>query len=82
MIIGYFPPAIGGALHLRCIGDGKQYLLPLYQFIIRKLGYVDRADEMLEEETLELAGNMFSQIGKIISGGQWHLLMARFPKKV
>lgn len=76
LIIGYFPPALGGALHQ---GHGIRYkiLARLYQLMIRRLGYVDRADLSLEPQTVSMARNYFDEVRTVTSGEYWHLIVAR-----
>lgn len=78
LIIGYFPPAIGGAVHP---GHGiwSRLLVRPYNFLIRKLGYVDHADLLLEAQTVSLARKYFKQVGSVDSGEYWHLVVARGP---
>ncbi|MDX2419204.1 MAG: methyltransferase domain-containing protein [Xanthomonadales bacterium] len=51
LIVSYFPPAIGGVIRQ---GDShwRQLLVRLYQFLIRKQGYVDHVDLKLEPMTV------------------------------
>jgi len=78
LIVGYFPPAIGGAVH---VGHGicSRLLVRLYHFLTRKLGYVDRADLILEEETVNLARKYFEQVSTVDSGEYRHLIVAQGP---
>lgn len=78
LIVGYFPPALGGAVHQ---GHGIWYrlLVRLYHLVISKLGYTDRADLSLEPLTLSLIRNHFYQVSTVTSGKYWHLIVAREP---
>jgi ubiquinone/menaquinone biosynthesis C-methylase UbiE len=78
LVIGYFPPALGGAIHL---GHGiwHKMLARLYQLMIGRLGYVDRADLLLEQQTVSLASGHFKEVRTVISGEYWHLIVARGP---
>ena len=78
LVIGYFPPAIGGAVHP---GHGfwTRFLIRLYSFMTSRLGYVDRVDLSLERRTLSLTRKHFRQVSSIDSGECWHLLVARGP---
>jgi len=76
LILGYFPPAIGGVIQL---GNGfwSRLLVRVYQFVIRRRGYMDNADLSLEPKTLRLVNKYFTQVGTIDSGKRWHLIVAR-----
>lgn len=76
VVIGYFPPAIAGAIHLQK-GLGKGLVIFLYHLRIRKPGYVDRADLFLEEETINAVRKSYVQVDNISSGGYWRLIFAR-----
>ena len=65
--MGYFPPAIAGAIHVSQNRWGK-LLIWLYQVITRRLGYLDRADFSLERETEEAARKQFKTVSKVVSG--------------
>lgn len=80
LIIGYFPPALGGLVH---VGQGVwgRLLGRLYQWFIRWRGYVDRADLSLSPETLELARGDFDEVQTVSSGAHWHLIRARRPRQ-
>jgi ubiquinone/menaquinone biosynthesis C-methylase UbiE len=76
LIVGYFPPAIGGVIHQ---GDSywHQLLVRLYQFLIRKRGYVDHIDLSLEPMTVSWARDQFEQVSTVDSGEHWRLIIAR-----
>jgi len=78
LVIGYFPPALGGVVHL---GHGiwNKILVRLYQLLTGMLGYVDRADISLEQQTVNLAKGHFKEVRTVISGDYWHLIMAQGP---
>ena len=76
LIVGYFPPALGGAVH-QGHGIWHKLLARLYQLMIRRLGYVDRADLSLEPQTVSLARNHFDEVRTVTSGEYWHLIVAR-----
>jgi len=78
VVIGYFPPAIAGAIHLQK-GIGKGLVTFFYHLLIRKLGYVDRVDLLLEEETIKAVRKSYVRVDKICSGGHWHLIFAKYP---
>ena len=80
LIIGYFPPAIGGVVQQ---GDSHwhQMLVRLYQFLIRKRGYVDHIDLSLEPMTVDWAENYFEQVSTVDSGKRWRLIIARGPRQ-
>jgi hypothetical protein len=40
---------------------------------------VDRADLILEEETVNLARKYFEQVSTVDSGEYWHLIVAQGP---
>jgi ubiquinone/menaquinone biosynthesis C-methylase UbiE len=75
LIIGYFPPAIGGVVHQ---GDSHwhELLVQLYQFLISKRGYEDHIDLSLEPNTLVWAKGQFKQVGTVGSGEHWRLIIA------
>jgi SAM-dependent methyltransferase len=76
LVVGYFPPAVGGALHP---GQGiwSRLLVRLYHYLTGKLGYVDRADSSLEAQTVSLARKYFIQVSTVDSGKYWHLIVAQ-----
>jgi ubiquinone/menaquinone biosynthesis C-methylase UbiE len=76
LIVGYFPPAIGGVIQQ---GDSHwhQLLVRLYQFWIRKRGYLDHIDLSLEPITVDLAKGHFEQVSTVDSGEHWRLIIAR-----
>lgn len=76
LIVGYFPPAIGGVVRQ---GDShwRQLLVRLYQFLIRKRGYVDHIDLSLEPMTVSWAKDHFEQVKTVDSGEHWRLIIAR-----
>jgi len=78
LILGYFPPALGGALH---VGSGwfGALLSRLYRPFTRWLGYSDRADPALEAEAFAGAGARFAEVTTIPSGRHWRLILARQP---
>ena len=80
LIVGYFPPAIGGVVHQ---GDShwRQLLVRLYQFLIRKRGYVDHIDLSLEPMTVSWAKDHFEQVSTVDSGDHWRLIIARGLKQ-
>jgi len=76
LILGYFPPAIGGVIQP---GNGlwSRLLVRVYQFVIRKRGYMDNVDLSLESRTLRLVKKYFMEVGTVDSGKCWHLIVAR-----
>jgi len=77
-IVGYFPPDIAGAIQVNQSRWGR-LLIWLYQLVTRRLGYLDRADFSLEEETKDMAKKQFKTVSKVASGFHRHLLFARYP---
>lgn len=77
-IIGYFPPAIGGLVHPSQSRVGG-LLVRLYNLLISRLGYIDRADNSLEQETETALEQRFNAAGKIRSGTNWRILLGRQP---
>lgn len=77
-IVGYFPPAMAGFIELNQNWWGK-LLIRLYQLITRRLGYIDRADFSLEEDTEEMAKKKFKTVSKVVSGSHRHLLFMQYP---
>lgn len=78
-VIGYFPPAMAGAVH---VGRGNvgRLLVSLYRVATRFLGYVDRADFELEEEAVALAKERFHTVRVIPSGQHSRVILATHPK--
>ncbi len=76
LVIGYFPPSLGGAIH-QGRGVWRKMMTRLYQGVIRRLGYVDRTDLSLEPQTINLASNYFAEVRTVTSGEYWHLVVAR-----
>lgn len=78
LIIGYFPPAIGGLIQLK---DGVFWELISrgYHALTKKLGYVDRADFELEQETFRLAKNCFEQVHTVEINNTGRLIVATEP---
>jgi ubiquinone/menaquinone biosynthesis C-methylase UbiE len=77
-IVGYFPPALGGAVAQRQT-QCSQVLRCLYQQITQKLGYVDRVDSALIGDTERLSGRHFKTVARVNSGNGQFLLMASHP---
>jgi len=77
-IVGYFPPDIAGAIHVKQNRWGR-LLIWLYQAVTQKLGYLDRVDYLLEKKTEEVAKKQFKTTRKIVSGLDQRLLFARYP---
>jgi SAM-dependent methyltransferase len=80
LVIGYFPPAIAGVLNLNQ-GRGRGLLVWLYRTLTGCMGYADRADFELEEETLMASRERFATVGQIPSGTRWRLIVARCPSE-
>ncbi|MDH3888458.1 MAG: class I SAM-dependent methyltransferase [Gammaproteobacteria bacterium] len=76
LIVGYFPPAIGGVIH-QSNSPWYQLLARLYQFVIRKRGYVDHTDLSLEPRTVNWAENHFLRVMTVDSGKRWRLIVAQ-----
>ncbi|MEJ1298217.1 MAG: class I SAM-dependent methyltransferase [Candidatus Sedimenticola sp. (ex Thyasira tokunagai)] len=79
LIVGYFPPAIAGLIHMSA-GRYGQLLAGLYHTLSSKLGYSDRADFALEQEAMEDASKRFVMVSTITSGKYWRLISARYPR--
>lgn len=77
-IVGYFPADIAGVLPVEQNCWGKA-LICFYQMLLKRLGYVDRADFALEEETQNLASKKFKSVSSIESGLHKHLLVMQSP---
>jgi SAM-dependent methyltransferase len=79
-VVGYFPPAFGGIVQH---GGGPlgRLMARTYNFLVRRLGYVDRADSGLERETMEIARRHFSQVKTQASGAHWRLIVAEHPRR-
>jgi ubiquinone/menaquinone biosynthesis C-methylase UbiE len=80
LIIGYFPPSYAGAIH-----QGQGYWAKLsgqfYQWVLRKLGYVDNVSPDLESHAIYLAKRYFESVVSVKSGPHWRLIMARNLRK-
>ncbi len=76
LLIGYFPPSLGGTLHQ---GQGlwHKLLTRLYHLSVRRCGYIDRTDLSLEPETIGLARDYFNEVSTVTSGEYWHLIVAQ-----
>lgn len=80
VVIGYFPPALGGVLAQRN-NLWFRSLARLYRFCIRRRGYVDHADASLESDTIDLAREYFAQVSAVSSGARCTLVVARHLKQ-
>jgi SAM-dependent methyltransferase len=78
LIVGYFPPAIAGCINVKQNFLGR-FMIFLYKVATRKLGYHDRADFFLEEETEKALKNWFKIVTPIASGLNKELLLAQYP---
>lgn len=78
LVIGYFPPALGGILHL---GQGiwRRLIERRYLSLTSKLGYVDKSVLSLEPQTISLLENHFSDVHTVVSGKKWRLIIAKKP---
>jgi len=79
-LVGYFPPALAGAIHVGN-GPGGRLLVWLYHRVTRRLGYFDRVDASLELETAEEARRRFTEVSTMTSGRRERLLVARYPRR-
>jgi len=79
-IVGYFPPAMAGSIELSQNWWGK-LLIRLYQLVTQTLGYIDRADFFLEEETVKMAKKKFTIMQKLESGFNRRILFTKNPLK-
>lgn len=77
-IVGYFPPALAGSIQLNQNWIGK-LLIRFYKVLTKTLGYVDRADFSLEEETIEIAKRMFRSVSKVDTAFDRNILLAKHP---
>ncbi len=73
-IVGYFPPAFAGLIHFN-----SKLLSWFYHALTTKLGYHDRTDARLEQETLNEASKRFETVSELNSGAHWRLITARYP---
>jgi SAM-dependent methyltransferase len=76
LLIGYFPPSPGGAIH-QGRGLWHKLLTRLYHLLVKRRGYIDRADLSLEPETIGLARDYFNEVRTVTSGEYWHLIVAQ-----
>lgn len=77
-IVGYFPPALAGSIRLNQNWIGR-LLIRFYAMLTKRLGYVDRADFALEEETVDIAKKMFTSVSKVDTAFDRHILLAQYP---
>jgi len=80
-IVGYFPPALAGVIHLNQ-NWRSQLLYWLYSAFIRKLGYWDRTDCLLVKETEIALKKQFKEVLAVPSDSGKQLLFARYPKSI
>ncbi len=76
LIIGYFPPAIAGLIQWPG-GLLGRFLAWLYHVFTNALGYSDRVDFALEQETMSKISKRFEIVSQIYSGKRCHLIYAR-----
>jgi ubiquinone/menaquinone biosynthesis C-methylase UbiE/uncharacterized protein YbaR (Trm112 family) len=79
-IVGYFPPALAGSIHLNQNWLGK-LLIRFYTLLTKSLGYIDRADFSLEEETVKIAKRKFKKVSNVKSAFNKDILLAQYPLK-
>lgn len=79
LIIGYFPPAIGGLIHT---GHSRfsGLVAQIYNMLTAKLGYTDRADNLLEQEVTLAAEKYFKVVKSTTSGSHWRIILNQFPR--
>ena len=75
-LVGYFPPALGGLCPLRDNILGR-LLARFYRVIMKLLGYADRADLELEQETINQAKACFGQVETITCEDTRRIIVAR-----
>jgi ubiquinone/menaquinone biosynthesis C-methylase UbiE len=78
-ILGYFPPKLGGLVHIPDSRWGRM-IVCLYNKTVHWLGYDDLVDFDLGEQTLETIGKRFDQIHRVVSGQHWYLILACRPR--
>ncbi|MGD9095669.1 MAG: class I SAM-dependent methyltransferase [Chromatiales bacterium] len=78
LLVGYFPPALGGLLPLRDNATGR-LLIRCYRMMIKLSGYTDRADFDLEQETLELSHRYFERVESMTCSDGRRIIVARKP---
>ncbi len=80
LIIGYFPPSYAGTIH-----QGRRpwakFTGQFYQWVLRKLGYIDNVSPDLESHTIYLAKRYFESVDSVRSGSHWRLIVARNLRK-
>lgn len=79
LIVGYFPPSFAGLIHAGS-GPFDKLLSWLYHMLTKKLGYHDRTDSKLEQDTLDEASKRFETVSEINSGKHWRLISAQYPQ--
>ena len=79
LVIGYFPPALGG-LCPQGRRFGGRWVNKMYQMLIQRFGYFDRTDEILEREALALANEFFQSSASKASGTDSRLVVAHTPR--
>lgn len=80
MVLGYFPPKIGGFVRLPEAGWSR-LLVGAYATATRWFGYADHAGFDAEREALRMLDERFEKIRRIPSGPHWALLEGRFPRR-
>ncbi|MFW2368305.1 MAG: class I SAM-dependent methyltransferase [Desulforhopalus sp.] len=77
-IVGYFPPALAGVIHINQKWI-NQILHWLYGAFIRKLGYWDRTDCLFVKETEQILRTQFKNVLDLASDPGKHMLFAHYP---
>ena len=74
-VLGYFPPKLGGLLHISENFWGR-VLVNAYNHMVCRFGYGDIAGSDLERKTMQALSKRFKNVHKVDSGENWHLLLA------
>jgi len=80
-LVGYFPPKLGGILSIPSGRLGKAVVF-LYGHAMRLLSYIDRIDQALEREALQMIGLAFAMHRLIPSHQREYLIIAESPRSV
>jgi len=78
-ILGYFPPKLGGLVHIPDNRWGRM-IVNLYNKMVHWLGYDDTVDFDFGEQTLQTIGKRFDHLQRVVSGQHWHLILACRPR--
>ena len=78
LLVGYFPPKLGGLI---AVPDGRlgKAMVLIYRAVIRVLSYDDRVDQQSDREVLRMFESFFAKNRSISSGKHAYLIFAESP---